>query len=191
MLPPDRLRHLWILGKTGSGKSTLIANLFAQDLASGQGVALLDPHGDMVEAVLPLLPASRTNQVLLLSPADVEHPISFNIFRQGRNPHPNPALMTSESLSVFRKQWAEFLGPRLEHIFRNALLAVASDPRATLLFIYRFLVDESLRKKVIAKVTDPVVRQFWLKEFAEYPKSFQREALSPVLTWSLCHSSGR
>ena len=181
LLPQDRLRHLWILGKTGSGKSTLIANLFAQDLATGQGVALLDPHGDLVETVLPLVPPERTNQVLLLSPADVEYPVSFNIFRQGKHMHPSPALMASEILSVFRKQWATFWGARLEHIFRNAILAVASDPRATLLFLYRFLVEERLRKKIIEQVSDPVVRLFWNKEFANYSKAFQREAMSPVL----------
>lgn len=181
LLPDDRLRHLWLLGKTGSGKSTLLATLIAQDLARGHGFALLDPHGDLVEQVLPLVPASRTNEVLLFAPMDVAHPISFNVFRQGRRSHPTVALLASQLVSVFRKYWADSWGPRLEHVLRNAILAVAPDPRATLLFLYRFLTDEALRAAVSERVTDPVVRQFWRVEFPLYGKALQAEALAPVL----------
>lgn len=181
LLPQDRLRHLWVIGKTGSGKSTLLANLLAQDLAAGTGTALLDPHGDLVQTVLPLVPKERINQVLLFSSEDTEHPISFNIFRQGRRFHPDPALLTSQLIAVFRKQWSSSWGPRLEHVLRNAILAIVHDPRATLLFLYRFLTDESLRTKVVEKVTDPVVRQFWTKEFPGYKGTLQSDALAPVL----------
>jgi DNA helicase HerA-like ATPase len=181
LLPEDRLRHLWILGKTGSGKSTLLANLLAQDLEKGQGCALLDPHGDLVEAVLQMVPRQRVNQVLLFSPAESAFPVSFNIFRQGRTLHPSPSRLASELVSVFRKQWADSWGPRLEHLLRNAVLAIASDSRATLLFLYRFLTETSLREQVVSKLADPVVRQFWTKEFPGYGKSLQSEALSPVL----------
>lgn len=181
LLPEDRLRHLWVLGKTGSGKSTLLANLLAQDLAAGQGAALLDPHGDLVETTLPFVPSWRTNDVLLFAPEDVEHPVSFNIFRQGRRAHPDPGLLASELVAIFRKHWADSWGPRLEHVLRNAILAVAGDPRATLLFLYRFLTEERLREKVVSRLTDPVVSQFWTKEFPSYRAALQAEALSPVL----------
>jgi hypothetical protein len=181
LLPEDRLRHLWMIGKTGSGKSTLIANLIRQDLETGEGFALIDPHGDLVDTVLPFVPKERTNQVLLFAPDDKEFPISFNVFRQGRKPHPDPALLASQLVSVFRKFWADSWGPRLEHVLRNAILAVTPDTRASLLFLYRFLVDEALREKVVSNLKDPVVRQFWTKEFPSYPKSLQGEALSPVL----------
>ena len=181
LLPEDRLRHLWIVGKTGSGKSTLLANLLAQDLARGAGVALLDPHGDLVETATALVPRHRTNDVLLFTPADESHPISFNVFRQGKRAHPDPALLTSQLVSVFKKQWSDSWGPRLEHVLRNAILAVAPDPRATLLFLYRFLTDESLRDKVVAKVTDPMVQEFWTREFAGYTRNLQAEATAPVL----------
>lgn len=181
LLPGDRLRHIWIVGKTGSGKSTLLANLVAQDLARGNGLALLDPHGDLVEAVLPLVPSARTNEVLLFSPEDRDYPVSFNVFRQGRRQHLDQALLTSGLVTVFRKYWSDSWGPRLEHVLRNAILAVAPDPRATLLFLYRFLTDDGLREKVVGKVADPVVRTFWTREFPGYTRSLQSEALSPAL----------
>lgn len=181
LLREDRLRHAWIVGKTGSGKSALLANLVRQDLERGEGLALVDPHGDLVEAVLPLVPHRRTNDVLLFAADDRAYPVSFNIFRSGRGAHSDPALFASQLISVFRKQWASFWGPRLEHVLRNAILAVAPDPRATLLFLYRFLTDEALRERVVSTVHDPVVRHFWRKEFAAYSRAFQGEALSPVL----------
>lgn len=181
LLPPDRLRHLWLIGKTGSGKSTLLTNLIIQDLQRGQGLALLDPHGDLVEAVLPFIPPTRLNDTLLFSPDDRDYPVSFNVFRQGRQLHSDPALLASQLLSVFRKNWAEFWGPRLEHVLRNAILAIAPNPRATLVFLYRFLTDETLRASIAEGITDPVVRQFWVKEFPSYSKALQGEALSPAL----------
>jgi len=181
LLPEDRLRHLWLLGKTGCGKSTLLANLAIQDLEAGNGFALLDPHGDLVDDVLPFVPSHRTNNVLLFSPEDREYPVSFNVFRRGRSLHPDTALLTSGLLSVFRKHWADSWGPRLEHILRNAILAVASDQRATLVFLYRFLTDETLRDSVVAHITDPLVSDFWKKEFPGYQKALQAEATAPVL----------
>ncbi len=181
LLETDRLRHVWVIGKTGSGKSTLLANLLAQDLARGMGLALLDPHGDLVRQALSLVPRSRTSDVLLLDPADHDYPVAFNVFRQGRQAHPDRALLTSQLITTFRKQWSGFWGPRLEHILRNAILAVAEDPRATLLLVYRFLTDEALRAKLVGRVSDPVVRTFWLREFSGYSGSLQAEATAPVL----------
>lgn len=181
LLPPDRLRHVWIIGKTGSGKSTLLSNLIVQDLQRGNGLALLDPHGDLVESVLPFIPWNRVDQTVLFAPDDREYPISFNVFRQGRKAHTDHALLTSQLVAVFKRNWASMWGPRLEHVLRNAILAVAPDPRATLVFLYRFLTEPELRAKVTEKVTDPVVRQFWSKEFPSYGKSLQGEALAPVL----------
>ena len=177
----DRLRHLWLIGKTGSGKSTLLGNLIRQDLRAGAGLAVIDPHGDLVESVLPYVPRGRVNQTLLFAPEDRDWPVALNVFRQGRRAHPDPALLASQLVAVFRKFWADSWGPRLEHVLRNAILAVAPDPRATLLFLYRFLTDEALREKVVATVADPVVRHFWTKEFPSYPKALQGEALAPAL----------
>lgn len=181
LLPSDRLRHVWVIGKTGSGKSTLLANLVAQDLKRGVGLMLLDPHGELVETVLPFVPKKRRSDTILFSPSDRDYPISFNVFRQGRRQHTDTALLTAQLVSVFKKFWASSWGPRLEHVLRNAILAVAQDPRATLLFLYRFLTEPELRSKVTEHLTDPVVRQFWLKEFPSYGKNLQSEALAPAL----------
>lgn len=181
LLPADRLRHLYLLGKTGSGKSTLIANLVIQDLRAGRGLALLDPHGDLVQNVLPFVPRSRVNDVLLFSPEDREHPVSFNVFRRGRVVYPESSLLTAQLVALFKKLWSDAWGPRLEHILRCAILAVAPDPRATLVFLYRFLTDEQLRRSVAERAPDPVVRQFWLAEFPLYGRGLQAEALAPVL----------
>src|SRR5579883_1969134 len=181
LLPADRLRHVYLLGKTGAGKSTLLESLIAQDLARGAGVAVLDPHGDLIEAMLPLVPATRIRDVLLFAPEDRDWPVSFNVFRQGRRLHSDTALLTSQLLSVFRRHWAQSWGPRLEHVLRNGILAVADDPRATLLFLYRFLTDEQLRERVVAGVRDPVVHQFWTKEYPSYSRNLQSEALAPAL----------
>lgn len=188
LLPEDRLRHLYALGKTGVGKSTFLQNLIVQDLEAGRGLAVFDPHGALVESVLPFVPPSRTGQVLLFRGGDSEYPVSFNVFRAGRclltevqTPFGNPALLTSNLVSVFRKQWSAFWGPRLEHVLRNAILAVASDPRASLLFLYRFLTDPALRDKVVEKIRDPLVRQFWTREWPSYGPKLQAEAVAPVL----------
>lgn len=177
----DRLRHAWLIGKTGTGKSTLLANLIRQDLAAGEGLAVLDPHGDLIDAVLPFVPRERTNDVLMFAPEDRAFPVSFNVFRAGRRAHTDHALLTSQLIALFRKQWADSWGPRLEHVLRNAILAVAPDPRATLLFLYRFLTDADLRERVVARVEDPVVRQFWEREFVSYGRTLQGEALAPAL----------
>jgi hypothetical protein len=146
-----------------------------------------------VEAVLPHVPVARTNDVALFRPADLSHPISFNVFRQGRRIYTDAGLddanqsagstelLSSQLISVFKKAWSAFWGPRLEHVLRNAILAVAPDPRATLLFLYRFLTDETLREKTTARLKDPVVREFWGVEWPRYGARLQAEALSPVL----------
>lgn len=177
----DRLRHVWVIGKTGSGKSTLLRSLVIQDLKAGRGVALLDPHGDLVEAVLPHVPKEREHDVLFFAPEDREYPVAWNVFREGHSLHKDPALLASTLIAAFKKHWSAFWGPRLEHVLRNAILAIASDPRASLGFLYRFLTDESLRAELVRRNADPVVRQFWLREFPGYSKALQGEALSPVL----------
>ncbi len=175
----DRLRHVWVIGKTGSGKSTLLLHLIAQDLAAGRGVGVLDPHGDLALAALALVPRSRTNDVCYVDPGDSAHALAFNVLRQGKDL--SPSLVASGLIAVFRKHWADVWGPRLEHVLRNAVMAVVPDPRATLLFLYRFLTDEALRARLAPRIADPVVRQFWTVEFPGYRPQLQSEALSPVL----------
>lgn len=177
----DRLRHMYVIGKTGVGKSTLLLNLVAQDLAANRGVVLLDPHGSLADAALALVPRRRAHEVLLFDPADESAALSFNLFRAGRQLRTGRELLVSQLIAVFQKHWSSFWGPRLEHILRNGLLAVAHHPAATLLLLYRFLTDDELRKRILNYCPDPVVRHYWQVEFNGYAKGFKAEALSPVL----------
>jgi len=174
----DRRRHLALLGKTGMGKSTLLHHLIASDIAAGRGVGLVDPHGDLVEAVLRTIPARRTNDVILFDAGDAERPLAFNPLAC-----PDPAmrpLVASGVLSAFRKIYGGFWGPRLEHIFRNALLAVLEIPRPSLLSVLRLLNDARYRTSMTATIRDPVVRSFWQREFAGMPPKLQAEAIAPI-----------
>lgn len=181
LLAEDRLRHAWVIGKTGSGKSTLLANAVIHDLAKGHGLAVFDPHGGLIDAVLPHVPKHRAHETVLFAPEDREHPIAWNVFRRGRERYADHGRLASELISVFKKHWADSWGPRLEYVLRNALLACAESPDATLLLVYRFLTDLAVRERVLAGVKDPIVLAYWTREFPKYPPALQGEALSPVL----------
>lgn len=177
--PDDRLRHVTVLGKTGMGKSTLLHHLIATDIAAGRGVGLIDPHGDLADAVLRTIPARRTNDVVLFDAADADWPVAFNPLHC-----PTPAqrpLVASGVLAAFKKLYGDSWGPRLEHVFRNALLSLLELPDPTLLLVVRLLADERFRRTVVERLTDPVVRSFWVDEFAAMPPKFRAEVVSPVL----------
>lgn len=174
----DRRAHMYILGKTGTGKSTLFETLIRQDLSNGHGLALLDPHGDLVEKVLSEVPAGRRADLIYFDAADAEHPLGFNPL-ECVAPEYRP-LAASGLLSVFQHIWADSWGPRLEHILRNALLALLEQPQATLADITRLLDDNAFRKQAAARVNNEQVRNFWLKEYAGYPARFRAEAIAPL-----------
>ncbi len=174
----DRRRHTYIVGKTGMGKSTLLLNCIVQDIWAGNGVALLDPHGDLADSVLDYIPPKRINETVYFNPADTEFPIAFNpLF------HSDPAqrhLVASGVVQVFKKIWPDSWGPRLEYVLRNAILALLERPGNTLLAVTRMLVDDEFRAKVVKGIKDPVVRHFWTMEFEAYPKVFRTETISPI-----------
>jgi hypothetical protein len=180
MLGPDeRRRHLYIVGQTGTGKSTLLLNLIAQDLAAGEGVALLDPHGDLAEAVLNHVPRARTNDLVYINPTDIERPIGFNPL--SRVPHDLKPIVADGVVSAFRHVWPESWGPRLDYILTNAVRALLDVPGATLLMLPRLLIDEPFRVQLVEHhVGDPVVRSFWLNEYAGYGDGFRTEAIAPI-----------
>jgi len=178
LLPEDRLRHVAIVGKTGMGKSTLLHHLVASDIVAGRGVALIDPHGDLCEAVLRSVPRSRTNEVVLFDAADVAYPVAFNPLNC-----PNPAdrpLAASGILSTFKKLYGDFWGPRLEHILRNCLLALLEVPDTSLLSVLRLLGESKYRQSIVSRISDPVVRGFWEHEFAGLPERLRAEAIAPI-----------
>ena len=174
----DRRRHMYIIGKTGMGKSVLLENMVYNDIISGKGVAVVDPHGELVENALKFIPSSRINDVVYFNPSDLEYPIAFNVLEKV-----DPAylhLVASGLIGIFKKLWAESWGPRLEYVLRNAILALLEYPDSTLLGVTRILVDKEYRKKVLSKVRDPVVKSFWLDEYAKYTDKFQVEAIAPI-----------
>ena len=175
----ERRRHVYIVGQTGTGKSTLLLNLIRQDLAAGEGLALLDPHGDLAQAALAFVPRWRTNDLVYLNPADRERPIGFN-----------PLAHVTEDLkpvvadgvvSAFRHVWPDSWGPRLDYILTNSVRALLDVPGATLLMLPRLLIDEGFRTVLVTNhVRDPVVRTFWLNEYAGYGAGFRAEAIAPI-----------
>src|SRR3989338_9179372 len=174
----DRRRHVYLLGKTGMGKSVTLENMIIQDIQNGRGVAVVDPHGELVEKVIKFVPASRINDVVYINPADLEYPVAFNVLEQVSPEHRH--LVASGLLGVFKKIWADSWGPRLEYVLNNAIMALLEYPGSTLLGIMRMLTDKTFRKKVISKITDPVIKAFWIEEYSKYPDRFQAEAIAPI-----------
>ncbi len=176
--PDDRRRHVYVIGKTGVGKSTLLENMIAQDIVNGKGVCLVDPHGDTAEKLLSAVPPERINDVIYFDPSDVNYPIAFNVLEAVDPSY--KYLVASGLVGSLKKIWADSWGPRLEYILRNTILALLDYPSSTILGILRMLSDAKYRKKVVEKISDPVVKAFWTNEFANYNERFRSEAISPI-----------
>ncbi|MBU1131095.1 DUF87 domain-containing protein [Patescibacteria group bacterium] len=174
----DRRRHMYLIGKTGMGKSNTIEHMAIYDIQHNRGVAVVDPHGESVEKIIKFVPKSRINDVVYFNPADLNYPIAFNVLEKVSPEYRH--LVSSGLLGVFKKIWADSWGPRLEYVLNNAIMALLEYPGSTLLGIMRILTDKIFRKKVISKITDPVVKSFWINEFSKYPDRFQAEAIAPI-----------
>ena len=176
--PEDRAQHLYVVGKTGLGKSTLLRNLILQDLYAGRGVGLLDPHGDLAREVLDAIPRDRTGEVLYFNPGDLARPVGLNLLP--KVPRDQAHLVVSGVLSAFRGIWGSSWGPRLEYILGHGLAALLDHGNLTILALPRLLSDDRFRDRVSAKVRDPVVRAFWREEYAGYERRFRLEAIAPL-----------
>ncbi len=174
----DRRRHLYVVGKTGMGKTSMISNMIIQDIQSGEGVAVVDPHGELVEGLLNTIPTHRLNDVVYFNPSDLEYPIAFNILERVDDEYKH--LVSSGLMGVFTKIWANMWSARMEYILNNCILALLDSPGNTLLGINRLLVDKLYRKKIISKIKDPVVKAFWVDEYANYNERFRTEAIAPI-----------
>jgi hypothetical protein len=174
----DRGRHVYIIGQTGVGKSGLLELLVAADVTSDHGFALIDPHGDLAVSTLARIPAERQKDVIYFNPADVDFPIGFNPFEYSGESQ--KTLVASEIVGSLKKMF-ESWGPRLEYILRYTILSLLEYPDATMLDITRLLTDSKFQKKVVSYVTDPVVKNFWNKEYASWNEKYRTEAVAPVL----------
>jgi hypothetical protein len=175
----DRRQHMYIIGKTGTGKSVLLHNLIIQDIANGEGLCVIDPHGELVEAIIEKIPEERIDDVIYFNPADTEYPIGFNVLEL-----PDPKykhLVASGLMGIFTKIWANVWSARIEYILNNAILALLDTPNSTLMGINRILTDKDYRQKIIENIKDPVVKSFWINEYEEWSNQFRNEAIAPIL----------
>jgi len=176
---PDRRQHMYAIGKSGTGKSTMLENMAIDDIRKGRGVAIVDPHGDFINHVLEFIPGERIKDVVYFSPADRDHPIGFNLLE-----NVDPALkniVASGVVAIFEKIFGEkSWGPRLEYILRNVVMALLEYENSTMLDIMRLLVDKKFRTKVLEQVKDPVIRDFFINEYEKYDPKFRTEAIAPI-----------
>ncbi len=174
----DRRRHVYAVGKTGMGKTEMLKNMAIQDIQEGRGVGFIDPHGEAAEGLLDFIPPERINDVIYFNPADIEHPIAFNVMEKVDVEYRH--LVAGGLMGVFKKIWPDVWSARMEYILNNCILALLEYPGATLLGINRMLADIEYRKKVVEKVTDPVIKAFWTQEFARYTQRYEIEATAAI-----------
>ena len=175
----DRRRHIYIVGKSGTGKSTLIENMAINDVMAGRGVIIVDPHGELADKVLACIPDNRINDVIVFDPSDREFPVAFNLLENVDDDF--KSIVASGFVGIFKKIFGDSWGPRLEHIMRNTVFALLDYPGSTMLDIPRMLTNSRFRDKVLEKVKDPIIKEFWLNEFASFDSKFRTEAVSPIL----------
>jgi hypothetical protein len=171
----DRRRHMYIIGKTGMGKTTLMENMIIQDIINGNGLAFVDPHGDSVEKILDYIPSSRVNDVVYFNPSDLTFPIAFNILESVDSQYKH--LVASGLMAVFTKIWANTWSSRMEYILNNTILALLDSPGNTLLGISRIFLDKKYRKKIVDNIKDPVVRAFWMDEYPNWTNTAWKRLL--------------
>ncbi len=174
----DRDRHMYVIGKTGMGKSTLLENMAIQDIRNGEGLVFIDPHGGTVERLLDYIPEDRVKDVVYFAPFDMDHPIAFNVMEDVG--YDKRHLVVSGLMATFKKIWEDAWSARMEYILTNTLLALLEYPGATLLGVNRMYTDKDYRNKVVDNVKDPVVKDFWTKEFANYGDRYTQEATPAI-----------
>jgi hypothetical protein len=175
---PDRLSHVYMIGKTGVGKSTLIETLARQDLSAGRGFALIDPHGDLVENIAANIPPDQAGRVIYLNAPDPSQPYGYNPLRRVRDD--KIPLAVSGLLETLKKMWPDAWGVRMEHVLRNTLYTLLERDDARLPDILRLYSDDDFRKEIVKGIRNPVVKDFWKYEFNEYPARLRAEACAPI-----------
>ncbi len=176
--PMDRRRHVYIIGKTGTGKSTLSENMAIQDIRNGYGLAVVDPHGEFAEDLLNYIPPERVDDVVYFNPSDLDWPIAFNAIEKVAPQ--DREIVVSGLMGIFKKIWPDVWSARMEYILNNVLWALIEHPGTTLLGINRMLSDRKYRDGIVAGLKDPAIKAYWLNEFNNYPDKFREEAIVPI-----------
>lgn len=174
----DRSRHMYVIGKTGMGKSTLLENLAVQDIQNGEGLAFIDPHGKSADLLLEYIPEHRIKDVVYFAPFDLDYPISFNVLEDVGADRRH--LVANGLMSAFKKIWVDAWSARMEYILTNILLALLEYPGSTLLGVNRMLVDKDFRNTIVNNISDPSVKAFWTEEYAKYTDKFAAEAAPAI-----------
>ena len=174
----DRRRHVYVVGKTGMGKTAMLQNMAVQDIQNGKGIGFVDPHGEAAEELLDFVPSNRINDVVYINPADLNYPIAFNVMESVGLEYRH--LVAGGLMGVFKKIWPDVWSARMEYILNNSILALLECPGSTLLGINRMFSDTDFRRKVVEKITDPVVRSFWVNEYARYAQRYETEATAAI-----------
>ena len=175
----DRLGHIYVIGKTGVGKSTLLLNMAISDAQRGNGFAIIDPHGDLSDEIMLHVPKNRLRDVIFFDPIDTLHPIGFNPLQSVKSEF--HSLIASGLISTFKKMWIESWGPRMEHILRFTILTLLEYSGATLLDIQPLLTDKEFRKEVLNHSQNPTIQAFWQNEFDRFSPKMQAEMVSPII----------
>ena len=174
----DRRRHVYVIGKTGTGKTTMLDNMTVQDIQRGNGVAVIDPHGTYAERMLSFIPPERVKDVVYFNPADTEYPLGFNMLEK---PSENMRhFVASGLMSVFKKLWVDAWSARMEYFLSNSILTHLEMDNATLMGVQRIFGDKDYRRAIVPLIKDPIVRGFWENEFAKLPEQFMREAVAAI-----------
>jgi energy-coupling factor transporter ATP-binding protein EcfA2 len=174
----DRGKHMYVIGKTGMGKSTMLENMAIQDIQNGEGIAYIDPHGSTAEKLLDFVPHERIKDVLYFAPFDTEYPVGFNVMEDVG--YDKRHLVVSGLMGAFKRIWVDAWSARMEYILQNVLLALLEYPGSTLLDVNRMLTNKPFRAAVIEKITDPIVKSFWTEEFASYTDRYTQEATPAI-----------
>jgi len=174
----DRRRHMYIIGKTGMGKTNLLETMVVSDIRAGKGVGVVDPHGEFAERILDFVPENRLDDVIYFNPADIDWPIAFNPLERIDIEHRH--LVASGIMGVFKKIWPDVWSARMEYILNNSLLSLLEYPSSTLLGIMRMFSDKEYRRKITENLEDPIIKAFWLNEFAKYTQRLETEAVAAI-----------
>jgi hypothetical protein len=174
----DRGKHIYVIGKTGMGKSTMLENMAIQDIQNGEGIAFIDPHGATAEKLLDFVPQERIGDVIYFAPFDTDYPIGFNVMEDVG--YDKRHLVVSGLMGALKRIWVDAWSARMEYILQNTLLALLEYPDSTLLDVNRMLTNKSFRASVVEKISDPIVKAFWTEEFASFTDTYTREATPAI-----------